>query len=234
MKIMIVDDHALFRDGLVAMLRSQPDLKVVAEAGSVQEAIKEAKKHHPDLILLDLGLPDGSGLTVLHRVLAESPATKICVLTVHEDSNILLNALRMGAKGFLHKNLTISQLVNSIHAIERGEAALSHTMMAYVLEDYTRLGILNGGPQALKSLTPRELEVLELLANGASNREIAERLVIAVNTVKIHVRRILDKLGLQNRGEATSFARRHGVNSLSTQALSASAGDRESLENGPA
>jgi len=234
MNIMIVDDHALFREGLVAMFRSQPDLKIVAEAGSVQEAITAAKKYHPDLILLDLGLPDGSGLNALQRVLSESPDTKICVLTVHQDYNVLLNALRMGAKGFLLKNLTISQLMNSIRAMERGEVALSRSMMAYVLDDYTRLGFLNGSPQALKSLTSREMEVLELLGKGASNREISERLVIAVNTVKIHVRKILDKLGLHNRSEAMNFAQRHGVSRLPNQALSVNAGDQDVLNKGPA
>jgi len=211
LKIIIVDDHDLFRYGLVSMFKSQMGYEVVGEAGSIQEAIAAARKYRPDLMLLDVGLPDGSGLYALQAILSEFPKMKMCILTVHEDHNILLNALRLGAKGFLLKNTTMMQLITSIKVIERGEIAIPRGMVSYVLEDYTRMGLLENSSQMTRSLTKREREVLELLGNGASNRQIADQLVIALNTAKVYVRNILDKLNLKNRNEVGEFVRRYAI-----------------------
>jgi DNA-binding NarL/FixJ family response regulator len=226
---MIVDDHDLFRYGLVAMFRTQPDLEVVAEAGSVEEAVKAARKHQPDLILLDLGLPDGSGLSALHRILAQFPETKVCVLTVHDDHHVLLSALRLGAKGYLLKNLTMNQLLTAIRVMERGEVAIPRVMVGFLLDDYTRIGSVESSSLPARSLTTREFDVLELLGKGASNRQIADRLVIALNTVKVHLRNIREKLNLPTRGETAKFARRYTLHALPVRDLPLD-GDHRKLE----
>jgi DNA-binding NarL/FixJ family response regulator len=213
MRILVVDDHVLFREGLVSMLTGQPDFSVVGEAGSVEDAITKARDLKPDLILLDIGLPDGSGLDAARAIFAERPEVKIVMLTVYETDDLLLGAVRSGAKGYLYKNTPISKLLAALRALERGEPAISRTMAGRILEEFTRLGSVKEPVENnnISGLTLRELEVLKLLGTGASNREIAESLFISINTVKIHVHNLLEKLSLRNRREATWFARRHGL-----------------------
>ena len=212
MKVLIVDDHILFREGLVSLLDSQPDITVIGEAGCVQEAIAIARELEPDLILMDFGLPDGTGLDATQAILAERPDSKIVFLTVHEQDDRLFAAIRSGAKGYLLKNVPVSKLLDYLRGVERGEAAISPAMTNQILEEFARGGAARDpGPDELGELTSRELEVLRELATGASNQEIAERLVISENTVKVHVRNVLAKLDLRNRREAASYARRHGL-----------------------
>jgi DNA-binding NarL/FixJ family response regulator len=211
-KVLIVDDHVLFREGLVSLLNSQPDIKVIGEAGCVTEAIAMARELEPDLILMDFGLPDGTGLDATQAILAERPESKIVFLTVHEQDDRLFAAIRGGAKGYLLKNVPVSKLLDYLRGVERGEAAISPAMTSQILDEFARGGGARGpGPDELGGLTSRELEVLQELATGASNQEIADRLVIAENTVKVHVRNVLAKLDLRNRREAASYARRHGL-----------------------
>ena len=212
MKVLIVDDHALFREGLVSLLNSQPDIMVIGEAGCVDEAIAMARELEPDLVLMDFGLPDGTGLDATQAILAERPETKIVFLTVHEQDDRLFAAIRSGAKGYLLKNVPVSKLLDYLRGVERGEAAISRAMTSQILEEFVRGGAARDpGPDELGGLTSRELEVLRELGTGASNQEIADRLVIAENTVKVHVRNVLAKLDLRNRREAASYARRHGL-----------------------
>jgi len=212
MRVLIVDDHVLFREGLVSLLRAQPDITVVGEAGSVAEAIAMTRELEPDLVLMDFGLPDGTGLDATQAILAERPGTNIVFLTVHEQDDRLFAAIRCGAKGYLLKNVPVSKLLDYLQGVQRGEAAISPTMTSHILEEFARLDpSRDPGPAELAELTTREVEVLRELATGASNLEIAGRLCISENTVKNHVGSILTKLNLRNRREAASLARRHGL-----------------------
>jgi len=220
MRILIVDDHVLFREGLVSLLKAQPDFEVVGEASSVSEAVEIARQVQPDLILMDFGLPDGTGLDATQAILTERPETNIVFLTVHEEDDRLFAAIRSGAKGYLLKNVPVSKLLNYLRGVERGEAAISRAMVSRVLDQFSRMEPLRDAERAeMAELTMREMEVLQELATGATNREIADRLVITENTVKNHVRSILAKLNLRNRREAARFAQTHGlINSSSGHA----------------
>lgn len=215
MRVLIVDDHVLFREGLTSLFSLQPDLEVVGGAGSGEEAIKKASELQPDLVLVDVGLKDGSGLETIGNVLSCYPGTKVIVLTLLESDETMIAAIRSGASGYLLKSTPISKLVATLRAVENGEAALSRKMTGRVLQELARQK--NNGETklaGLNSLTDREIEVLRCLGAGASNREIAEKLYIAHNTVKNHVHNILNKLNLKNRREAARLARYQGLVSL--------------------
>jgi len=208
-RIVVVDDHVLFREGLVAIIRSEPNIEVVGQAGYVQEAVELIGSLKPDLVLMDFGLPDGTGVEATRAILKEDPECKIVFLTMSEEDNDLFSAVRSGAKGYLLKNMHPSKLVDTIKSVYEGESALSRSMTLRLMEELARTKepLHSGDP----TLTRRELEVLRELAAGFSNSEIADRLVIAENTVKYHVHSILDKLGLSDRREAADYARKHGL-----------------------
>jgi two-component system NarL family response regulator len=212
MRILIVDDHILFREGLTGLLRSQADMEVIGECGTMTDAVCQAVKMKPDVVLMDFSLPDGTGLEATRSILAELPQTHVIFLTIHDNDERLIAAMRAGAKGYLLKNLSVSKLLASLRALERGEAAISRTMMARVLEEFAHAkSPANGTPSPLVGLTSREIEVLQELANGITNQEIATRLFISENTVKNHIHNILEKLNLHNRREAIEFARKNGL-----------------------
>lgn len=212
MRILVVDDQVLFREGLVGILRGHPELTVVGEASTVSEAIELARELKPDLILMDFTLPDGTGLEATEVILAERPETNIVFLTIHEQDNRLFDAIRSGAKGYLLKNVAASKLVDYLRGIERGEAAISLTMASQVLQEfYRQRRRSDAGRSEIENLTWREEQVFRELVTGATNQEIAERLVISENTVKVHVRNILAKLNLRNRREAASYARKYNL-----------------------
>lgn len=208
-KILLVDDHVLFREGLVGLLDSQPDFQVIAQAGSVAEARRLARDLKPDIILMDFGLPDGTGLDATHAILGDNPDIKIVFLTVHEEDDRLFAAIRSGAKGYLLKNVPISKLLSFLRGVERGEVAISPAMTSRIFDEFARMESPSRDLTASEELTTRELEVLQELVTGATNRVIADRLFIAENTVKNHVRNILTKLNLKNRREAAEYARQH-------------------------
>ena len=212
MRILLVDDHVLFREGLVSLLDSQPEFEVVGQAGLVREAISLAHKLKPDMVLMDFGLPDGTGLDATKSILADRPETKIVFLTVHEEDDRLFAAIRSGAKGYLLKNVPVTKLLAFLHGVERGEAAISSVMAGRILAEFARTEPTRGRERVeTGELTIRELQVLRELSSGATNGEIAARLIIAENTVKNHVRNILAKLNLRNRREARDFARSQGL-----------------------
>jgi DNA-binding NarL/FixJ family response regulator len=219
MRVLIVDDHVLFSEGLASLLNAQPDFSVVGQAGSVGEAIILARELCPDLILMDFGLPDGTGLEATQAILAERPTTMIVFLTVHEQDERLFAAIRSGAKGYLLKNVPVAKLLAHLRGLERGEAAISPTMTSHILGEFARMSPAHESSQVEAELTARELDVLRLLAAEASNREIADRLCISENTVKNHVGNILAKLDLRNRREAASFARRYRLINASSEHL---------------
>jgi DNA-binding NarL/FixJ family response regulator len=221
MRILIVDDHVLFREGLVSLLKAQPDITVVGEAGCVDEAIAMARELGPDLVLMDFGLPDGTGLDATQTILADQPEINIVFLTVHEQDDRLFAAIRSGAKGYLLKNVPVSKLLAYLRGVEYGEAAISGAMASRILDEFARLGPGRESGQAeVGELTSREIAILKELATGATNREIASRLFISENTVKNHVGNILAKLNLRNRREAASFAQRHGLTNSSSKHMS--------------
>ncbi|MFN8443240.1 MAG: response regulator transcription factor [Caldilineaceae bacterium] len=206
MKILIVDDHVLFREGLASLIGGQTDIQVVGEASSVQEAIAMATDLKPDLVLMDYTMPDGSGVDAAKAILRILPNTNILFLTVHEDDELLFEAVRSGAKGYLLKNVPVTQLLKYIRGVERGEAALTPSMTGKILNEFARMADSpKRGNAELDVLSPREMEVLEQLSRGASNNEIANRLVISENTVKNHIHSILTKLNLQNRVQASKY-----------------------------
>jgi len=212
MRIMIVDDHILFREGLAGLLRSQEDMDVVGECGSVQEAVQMALAVKPQVILMDYSLPDGTGLDATQAILREQPQTQIIFLTVHDNDERLIAAMRAGAKGYLLKSLSVTKLLASLRALERGEAAISRTMMARILEEFAQsMPVKSPTPSPLVGLSSREIEVMHELAEGLTNQDIASRLYISENTVKNHIHNILEKLDLHNRREAIDFAREHGL-----------------------
>jgi two-component system NarL family response regulator len=215
MRILIVDDHILFREGLAGLLRSQPDMEVIGECGTVSEAVIMANELRPQVILMDFSLPDGTGLEATRAILPNMPDSKIIFLTVHDSDDRLIAAIRAGARGYLLKNLSVSKLLASLRALERGEAALSRIMMARIIEEFAQsTPAASSAPSPLVGLTSREIEVLQELADGITNQEIATRLYISENTVKNHIHNILEKLTLHNRREAIEFARKHGLASV--------------------
>jgi DNA-binding NarL/FixJ family response regulator len=211
MKILIVDDHVLFREGLSGILRSRPEFDVIGEAGSVQESIELALHLKPDMILMDWNLPDGDGAQATRAILTELPECKIIFLTVHEADEKLFAAIRSGAKGYLLKNIPSMQLMRTLLDVEAGNPALSRSMTARLMHEFARPSPGdNSQPQVFDALSPRELDVLHELVNGATNREIAFKLFISENTVKHHIHNILEKLGVENRRQAANLARQHG------------------------
>jgi DNA-binding NarL/FixJ family response regulator len=214
MRLLVVDDHILFREGLVSLIARQPDMQVLGEAGSVAEAVDMARLLKPDMILMDFNLPDGNGLDATRIILAEFPQVKIVFLTIYDEDERLFAAVRLGAKGYLLKNIPVAHLLASLWAVEKGEPALSPDMVARIMGEFARTPApepSTTGSDPLSQLTSRELEVLRELATGASNRIIADRLFISENTVRNHVHNVLEKLGLSNRREAVSLARQNGL-----------------------
>jgi DNA-binding NarL/FixJ family response regulator len=213
-KIMVVDDHILFREGLISLFRSAPDYVFVGEAGSVQEAIEKAHSLHPDIVLMDFSLPDGTGLDATKAILEDLPGCKIVFLTVHETNEKLFAAIRAGAQGYLPKNVAGSSLISSLRALEQDEMAISRKMSSRIVKEFSHSNLQGRVKEILiTKLSPRELDVLSELEPGVSNAQIAQRLVISENTVKHHMRNILNKLEVKNRREASLIAQQAGLQS---------------------
>jgi DNA-binding NarL/FixJ family response regulator len=217
MNVLVVDDHILFREGLVSLLKADEYFKVVGQASSVHEAIDLARILRPEIILMDFSLPDGDGAEASTTILTELPHCKIVFLTMYDANEKLFAAIRSGAKGYLLKNVKSEQLVLALKSLERGEAAISPSMTMRLMEEFSQHHNGNSGSSnALHNvLSDREREILQQIALGASNDEIANRLYLSVNTVKHHVHSILSKLGLENRKQATQYAREVGLTKYS-------------------
>jgi DNA-binding NarL/FixJ family response regulator len=213
MRILVVDDHILFQAGIASLLNKQPDLTVVGGATSVKEAVAKACLLQPDVVLMDFTLSDGTGLEATKAILAERPSTKIVFLTMHEEDERLIQAMRYGAKGYLLKNTPVAQLLAYLRGLEHGEAALPLAFVSRILEEFAQQTPAYNGPEPeiLGQLTSRQLDVLRQLKSGASNKQIATNLVISEQTVKNHISHILTVLNLHSRHEAASFARRYDL-----------------------
>lgn len=211
LRIMLVDDHALFRQGVRSLLDSRPDLEVVASAADGNEAIALARKTTPDVILMDIEMPHCDGLEATRVIKQELPATKIVALTVVDDAEIIFEAIKSGADGYLLKDLEAYQLYDMLAGLRRGDAPLSGEIAAKILGEFAHPQPAPAEKAGGVSLTDRERDVLELLVAGMSNKEIAAALSVSENTVKTHLANILGKLHLQNRIQAAVYAVTHGL-----------------------
>jgi DNA-binding NarL/FixJ family response regulator len=211
-KILIVDQHILFREGLQSLLSREPDMEVVGQTGTVQGAVEQAVRLKPDVVLIDTCLRDGSGLEALRQIKAQQPETRVVILSEQDSNENLLEAFRTGTNGYILKDTPIESLVAALRALGRGEPILSRLLTRRIVEEYARLGYeSSGGDVSLDNLTARELEVLRHVGSGASNREIAARLSISEHTVKAHVRNVFEKLRLEKRSQMVNVSRRYIV-----------------------
>ncbi|MBX6395032.1 MAG: response regulator transcription factor [Alicyclobacillaceae bacterium] len=206
--VLLVDDHALFRQGVRSILETTGDLTVVGEAANGKQALELYAETHPDLILMDIRMPVMSGLEAIRQLRALDPNAKILILTVSEEDDDLFEAIRAGANGYLLKNVDPEELVSSIRKVARGEAVIPGLLAARIMAELHKEADRN---DAVEPLTSRELEVLGYLSTGASNREIAKQLYISEHTVRNHIQNILGKLHLTNRVQAAAYAIRQGI-----------------------
>jgi DNA-binding NarL/FixJ family response regulator len=209
--VLLVDDDELMRAGLRAVLSSDADIEVVGEAATGRAAVARVRALRPDLVLMDVRMPDLDGIAATREVLATSPDVKVVILTTFEDDDYIFGALSAGASGFLLKRTTPEELLAAIHTVAAGDSLLSPSVTRIVLERLARQPAPQIAGSAVADLTPREREVLGLVARGLSNGEIAAALVIEESTVKTHVKRILGKLGLRDRIQAVIFAYESGI-----------------------
>lgn len=212
LRILLVDDHALFRQGIRAGLASRDDMEVVGEAADGCEAIALAREMMPDIILMDISMPRCTGLEATRQIKREMPYVKIIMLTVSDEEQDLFEAIRSGADGYLLKNLEAKELFETLQIVARGDVLLSGVVAGKILKEFRQ----RPAPEArltevVDPLSERELEVLELVVAGMTNSEIAESLVISEATVKNHLKNILEKLHLRNRTEAAVYAVRSGL-----------------------
>jgi DNA-binding NarL/FixJ family response regulator len=214
-KLLLVDDQALFREGLHTLLSLQADLEVVGEAGNGAEALPLAAALQPDVILMDVQMPVLDGVAATRRLRAEQPACRVILLTTFDDDEYVFEGLRAGAVGYLLKDAPSARLVEAIQAAARGESFLQTSVTAKVLAEFARLAAPDrpaaGSAGLAEPLTERELEILRLVAAGASNKDIASQLFLAEGTVKNHVTNILGKLGVSGRLAAVNRARELGL-----------------------
>jgi len=212
-RILLVDDQALFREGLRTLLSIHADLEVVGEAANGEEALRLAGDLHPDVVLMDLRMPVLDGVTATRRLSAARPGCRVIVLTTFDDDEYVFEGLRAGAMGYLLKDTPSEKLVEAIRTVARGESFLQPSVAAKVVAEFARLSERpQPAPADLpEALSERELEILRLVAAGASNKEIADRLVIAEGTVKNHITSILGKLAVRDRTQAALKAQQMGL-----------------------
>ena len=210
-RVVVVDDHTLMRQGLVGLLDDEPDIEVVGQAGDIASARKTIEAMSPDIILMDLGLPDGSGLDLTDELTNANPGLRILVVTMHERDDYLFQALRAGASGYVLKGADVHQLLTAVRTVARGETYLDQSLTGRLVADY--LTRLEGGEdrRQLDGLTEREREVLTLIADGLTSAEIGTRLFLSTHTVQTHRDHIMTKLDLHSRVELTKYAIRKGL-----------------------
>lgn len=210
-RVLLVDDHNLFRSGIKLLLQRQPDFQVVGEAADGLEGVKRAKELKPDIVLLDMHMPGLNGREAVQLIHQDQPGGHIVMLTVSEDEDDLAHCLQAGATGYLLKNIDADYLITSLKKIMQGESVISAEMTAKLVARLRKGPATPAAPSEADKLTPKEREVLSQLAAGLSNKEIARKLDVAESTVKIHLQSILRKLGLSNRVQAAIYAVEHGI-----------------------
>jgi len=205
-RILLADDHVMVRQGFKLILAAQPDMEIVGEADNGREALELAGKLHPDVVVMDVAMPDLNGIEATRRLAASSPRTRVLALSMHKDSVYVREILRAGARGYLLKDAFDRDLLSAVRAVAGGEGYLSPTVSDAVLTDYRR-----HVTDPLDRLSSREREILQLIAEGKTNKEIATTLKLSVYTVDAHRGRIMEKLNLHSVGELVRFAVRHGL-----------------------
>jgi len=208
LRLLVVDDHEVVRQGLVALLDRRPGFQVVAEAGTVEEAIAQARLHQPDIVVMDVRLPDGSGVEACREIRAELPGTRVIMLTSFPDDEAVLSAIVAGAAGYLLKQIRARDLVAALEAVGRGESLLDPAVTERVLERVRRIAT-GAVDDELGVLTPQERKILMLVAEGKTNKEIAADVFLSDKTVKNYVSSILSKLNLERRAQAAAYVARH-------------------------
>jgi len=199
-RVLSVDDHPLLREGLAAIINNQPDMVLVAQASNAQEAIQQFRKHQPDVTLMDLRLPDKSGIDAMIAVRAEFPEARVIVLTTFEGDVEIQRALEAGARGYMLKSMPPKELVEAIRQVHAGKKRIAPQLAAQLAEHLSD-----------EDLTAREIEVLGQIAGGNRNRDIAEKLFITEETVKVHIKHIMEKLGASDRTQAVAIGVRRGI-----------------------
>lgn len=214
-RVLLVDDHALFREGLAMIIGSQPDMEVVGNANDGLEAVIKSQELKPDLILMDIQMSTMDGLEATRQIKQSLPDTTIVVLTVRDDDEKLFEALKSGAQGYLLKDIRSHKMVDMLHSAMNSEAAITPSLAGRVLAEFRRMSLNQKNDSDIPSednlLTERELEVLSLVTKGASDREVAEKLTVSLNTVKTHIRNILSKLRVNSRRDAARLAQSKGL-----------------------
>ncbi len=211
LRLLVVDDHEVVRQGLVAMLSRRPNFQVVAEAGTVAEAIEAARRFQPELVIMDVRLPDGSGIEACREIRSELPGTRVVILTSYPDEEAVFSAIVAGASGYLLKQVRGRDLVAALEAVGRGESLLDPAVTEKVLERVRRIAT-GGATDELAQLTSQEQKILLLVAEGKTNKEIAAEVFLSDKTVKNYVSSILSKLNLQRRAQAAAYlAKRHST-----------------------
>jgi two-component system, NarL family, response regulator DevR len=208
LRLLVVDDHEVVRQGLVALLDRRAGFEVVAEAGTVAESVEAARRHEPDIVIMDVRLPDGSGIEACREIRSELPATRIVMLTSYPDEEAVLSAIVAGASGYLLKQIRARDLVSALEAVGRGESLLDPAVTEKVLERVRR--IASGSfTDEFAQLTVQEKKILMLVAEGQTNKEIAAEVFLSDKTVKNYVSSILSKLNLERRAQAAAFVAKH-------------------------
>jgi DNA-binding NarL/FixJ family response regulator len=209
LRLLVVDDHEVVRQGLAALLDRREGFQVVAEAGSVAESIEQARRHKPDIVVMDVRLPDGSGIEACREIRAELPETKVVMLTSYPDEEAVLSAIIAGASGYLLKQVRARDLVAALEAVGRGESLLDPAVTEKVLERIRRIASGSQETDELSQLTAQERKILMLVAEGKTNKEIAAEIFLSDKTVKNYVSSILAKLNLERRAQAAAFVAKH-------------------------
>ncbi len=212
-KVIIVDDHQLLLDGLSSILEKEREIQVIGLAKDGLEALEQVRLHLPDIILLDITMPRLNGLDAARKILNEQPDIKIIMLSMHADKRYIRESIQIGARGYLLKESAIKEVISAIREVQKGAFFFSHEIETQVMQDYVKR-IKSGDSISESPLSLREREVLQLLAEGKSTREVASLLVISIKTVESHRRQIMDKLGLHSIAELTKYAIREGLTQL--------------------
>jgi len=210
-KILVVDDHAIVREGVRMILAKEGDLEVVGEAGDGQQALDLTERAQPDVVIMDISMPGMGGIEATQTIRAKHPEVQVLALTMHEDESYVFQLLRAGAAGYVLKRAAAQDLVQAVRAAAKGEAFLYPSVARKVVEDYLRRVESGEERQRYDGLTTREKEILTLIAQGLSNQQIAEKLFISIKTVQTHRAHILEKLGLHDRTELVRYAIRKGL-----------------------
>jgi DNA-binding NarL/FixJ family response regulator len=210
-RVLVADDHNLFRDGLTRILDSHPDIEVVASVSSGEAAVAKDEELNPDVFLLDVNMPGIGGVGAIRALRERNPEARVLMLTVSEKEDDLFTAVRVGARGYLLKDATSEQLIDAIRRVHAGEAVINPVMAAKLFDQFSTLPRVPQPTPEMEELTDRERQILHLLTHGMSNKEIGEELSISPYTVKAHLHHILEKLNLRSRVEAAAWAVRHGL-----------------------